>query len=197
MGFPRWRAAAAAAAVLAGLAGSALTATAASASTPAAVPSHATGRAAPRAAAGVLHDRLHAGLASLAGTAFGPVSGRGTDNEAASGTLGVFTFRGGSVNVHHTDVNNVTPKINLKACTATVFARGSWWFQGGTGKYRHAFGFGQFTFFQVTKMAGHKNGTCDTNPNDQPVSFSVKVTAWGQADSRRHGPLLTAGPGQR
>ena len=186
MGFPRWRAAAAAAAVLAGLAGSALTATAASASTPAGVPSHSQV---------AQHHGLRPEFFTIAFTpaselgvvtAFGPVSGRGTDNEAASGTLGVFTFRGGSVNVHHTDVNNVTPKINLKVCTATVFARGSWRFQGGTGKYRHAFGFGQFTFFQVTKMARHKNGTCDTNPNDQPVSFSAKVTAWGQATVAEH-----------
>ena len=97
MGFPRWRAAAAAAAVLAGLAGSALTATAASASTPAGVPSHSQvaqhhglrpefftiaftpGLGAWRG------DRLRAGLRA----------GR-TDNEAASGTLGVFTFRGGA-----------------------------------------------------------------------------------------------------
>jgi hypothetical protein len=57
----------------------------------------------------------------------------------------------------------------------------SWLLLGGTGKYRHAFGFGQFKFFEVAKLARHKDGSCDTNPNDQPVSFFGKVTAWGKA----------------
>jgi len=185
MGFPRWRAAAAAAAVLAALAGSAMTATAASAGTTPGVPSQSqvaqhhglrpqffTIVFTPAAPDGVV-------------TAYGPVQGRGTDKEV-SGTLDVFIFKHGSVNVHHTDVSNVTPKINLKACTATVSARGNWLFLGGTGKYRHAFGFGQFKFFEVAKLARNKDGTCDTNPNDQPVSFFAKVTAWGKATVGRH-----------
>ena len=185
MGFPRWRAAAVAVAVPAALAGSTLTATAASASTPPGVPSQS-------------QVAQHHGLrpefftivftpASQLGvvTAYGPVHGRGIDNEV-SGTLDVFIFKGGSVNVHHTDVSNATPKINLKACTATVFARGNWLFQGGTGKYRHAFGFGHFKFFQFAKLARDKHGTCDTNPNHPPVSFFAKVTAPGKATVGKH-----------
>jgi hypothetical protein len=103
-----------------------------------------------------------------------------------SGTLGVFTFKRGSVNVHHTDVSNVVPKINLKACTATVSARGNWLFLGGTGKYRYAFGFGQFKFSEFAKLARNKDGTCNTDPNDQPVSFFGKVTAWGKATAGKH-----------
>ena len=180
MGFPRWRTAAAAGVVLAALAGSALTATAASASTAPGVPSQSqvaqhhglqpqffTVVFTPAAPNGVV-------------TAFGPVHGQGPDN-SVSATLDVFVFRHGSVNVHHTDVSNITPTIDLKACTATVSARGNWLLLGGTGKYRHAFGFGQFTFFEVAKLARNKDGSCDTNPNDQPVSFFGKVTAWGKA----------------
>jgi hypothetical protein len=184
MGFPRWRAAAAAV-VLAALAGSALTATGASAGTAPGVPSQSQ----------VAH---HHGLrpefftivftpAAPDGvvTAYGPVYGRGTDKEV-SGTLDVFTFERGSVNVYHTDVSNLTPKINLKACTATVSARGNWLFLGGTGKYRHAFGFGQFKFFEFAKLARNKDRTCDTSPNHQPVSLFGKVTAWGKARVGQH-----------
>jgi len=182
---PRWRAAAAAAAVLAVLAGSALTATAASAGTTPGVPSQSQV---------AHHHGLRPQFFTIVFTpaapdgvvkAYGPVHGRGTDKEV-SGTLGVFTFKHGSVNVHHTDVSNVTPTINLKACTATVHARGSWLFLGGTGKYRHAFGFGHFKFFEVFKLARNKDGTCDTNPNDEPVSFFGKVTAWGKAIAGKH-----------
>jgi hypothetical protein len=113
-------------------------------------------------------------------TAFGPVNGQGTDKEA-SNTLDVLTFKHGSVNVRHTDVSNVTPKINLKACIATVFAPGKWLFQGGTGKYRNAFGFGHFKFFEIAKLARDKHGKCDTNLNHPPVSFFGQVTASGKA----------------
>jgi hypothetical protein len=118
-------------------------------------------------------------------TAYGPVYGRGTDKQV-SGTLDVVTFKPGSVNVRHTDVSDLTPKINLKACTATVSASGNWLFQGGTGKYRHAFGFGHFKFFEVDKLARDKHGKCDTNPNHQPVSFFGKVTASGKATINKH-----------
>ena len=181
MGFPRWRAAAVAAVTLAALAGPVLTATAASAGT--------TGQSQAGHHHG-LQPQFFTIVFTPAGpdgvvTAFGPVHGRGTDNEV-SGTLGVFTFRHGSVNVHHTDVSNVTPNINLKKCIATVHAYGKWVFLGGTGKYRHAFGFGQFKFFEFTKLARNTDGTCDTNPNDQPVTFFAKVTAWGKATVGRH-----------
>jgi hypothetical protein len=182
MGFPRWRAAAVAVAVPAALAGSALTATAASAGT-----THSQSQVAQHQGLRPEFFRVVFTPASPNGvvTAYGPVSGRGTDTET-SGTMGVFTFKHGSVNVHHTDVSNVAPKINLKACTATVSASGSWQFQGGTGKYRHAFGFGQFKFFQFTKLARDKHGKCDTNPNRQPVSFYGKVTASGKATVGKH-----------
>lgn len=185
MGFPRWRAAAVTAAVLAAVAGSTLTATAASAGTMSGVPSQSqiaqhhglrpqffTIVFTPAAPDGVV-------------TAYGPVHGRGTD-KGASNTLDVLTFKHGSVNVHHTDVSNVTPKINLKACTATVSASGKWLFQGGTGKYRNAFGFGHFTFFEIAKLARGKHGKCDTNLNHPPASFFGKAVASGKATIGKH-----------
>src|SRR6185437_2087390 len=185
MGFPRWRAAAVTAVVLAAVAGSTLTATAASAGTMPGVPSRSqiaqhhglrpqffTIVFTPAAPDGVV-------------TAFGPVNGQGTDKEP-SNTLDVLTFKHGSVNVHHTDVSNATPKINLKACTATVFASGNWLFQGGTGKYRNAFGFGHFKFFETAKLARDKHGKCDTNLNHPPVSFFAQVTASGKATIGKH-----------
>jgi hypothetical protein len=180
MGFPPWRAAAVAAAVLAAVAGSTLTATAAGASTTPGVASQS-------------RIAQHQGLrpqfftivftpASPDGvvTAVGPVHGRGTDKQA-SNTLDVLTFKHGSVNVHHTDVSNAAPKINRKACTATVSVSGNWLFQGGTGKYSHAFGSGHFKFFEIAKLARDKNGKCDTDPNHPPVSFFGKVIASGKA----------------
>ncbi len=186
MGFPRWRAAAVTAAVLAAVAGPTLTATAASAGTMPGVPSqsqvaqHHPGLR-PQFFTVVFTPATPGGAV----TAHGPVHGQGTNNDV-SGALSVFTFKHGSVNVHHTDVSNVSPKIDFKACTATVFASGSWLLQGGTGKYRHAFGFGHFKFFQVDKLARDKHGKCDTNPNHQPVTFFGKVTAWGKATIGRH-----------
>jgi len=182
MGFPRWRAATVAAAVLAAVAGSTLTATAASAGT---MPSQSQS---------AQHHGLRPQFFTIVFTtaapdgvvtAFGPVHGQGTDKEA-SNTLDVLTFKHGSVNVRHTDVSNVTPKINLKACTATVSAFGNWLFQGGTGKYRHAFGFGHFKFFEMAKLARDKHGKCDTNLNHPPVSFFGQVTASGKATVGKH-----------
>lgn len=180
MGFQRWRAAAVTAAVLAAVAGSTLTATAASASTTSTTASQS--RIAqhqglrPQFFTIVFTQAVPDGVV----TAFGPVRGQGTDKEA-SNTLDVLTFKHGSVNVHHTDVSDVTPKINLKACTATVSAFGNWLFQGGTGKYRHAFGFGHFKFFEIAKLARGKHGKCDTNLNHPPASFFGQVTASGKA----------------
>lgn len=185
MGFPRWRAAAVTAAVLAAVAGSTLTATAASAGTMPGVPSQ------PQIAQ---HHGLRPQFFTIVFTpaapdgvvtAYGPVHGRGTDKEA-SNTLDVLTFKDGSVNVHHTDVSNVTPKINLKACTARVFVSGEWLFQGGTGKYRNAFGFGHFTFFEIAKLARGMHGKCDTNLKHPPASFFGKVAASGKATIGKH-----------
>lgn len=181
MGFPRWRVAAVAVAVPAVLAGSTLTATAASAAT---TPSQSQVMQQQR-----LQPQFFTIVFGTSGagvvTAYGPVFGHGTDNEV-SGTMGVFTFRAGSVNVHHTDVSNVPPKINLRACTATVFASGSWQFHGGTGKYRHASGYGHFKFFEVAKLARDRHGKCSANPNQQPVSSYGKVIASGKATIGKH-----------
>jgi len=184
MRFRRWYALAVITA-LAGLAVPALTATAASAGTTPGVPSQSQA---------AHHHGLRPQFFTIVFTsaspngvvkAYGPVSGNGTDKQV-SGTLDVFIFKHGSVNVHHTNVSNLTPKINLKACTATAYAPGNWLFLGGTGKYRDAFGFGQFTFFEFAKLPRNKDGTCDTNPNAQPVFFYAKVTAWGKATAGKH-----------
>jgi hypothetical protein len=168
------------------VAGSTLTATAASASTTPGVPSQSQV---------AQHQGLRPQFFTIVFTpaapdgvvnAFGPVHGVGGTDKQVSGTLDVFTFKSGSVNVNHTDVSNVPPKINLKACTATVSASGHWVFQGGTGKYRHAFGFGHFKFFEIAKLPRDKHGKCDTNPNHQPVTFFGKVTAAGKATVGKH-----------
>lgn len=184
MGLQRWRAAAVTAAVLAAVAGSALTATAASAGTMPGVPSQSQiaqhHGLLPQFFTVVLTPAAPDGVV----TAHGPIQGRGTDKQV-SGTLDVLTFKHGSVNVHHTDVSNATPKINPKACTAAVSAGGNWLFQGGTGKYRNAFGFGHFKFFEIVKLARDKHGRCDTNLNHPPASFLGKVTASGKATIKK------------
>ena len=112
--------------------------------------------------------------------AFGPVHGRhGTDTQV-SDTLDVFNFRAGSVNVYHSPPPTSAPKIDYRACTATQFQKGHWRFAGGTGKYRHAIGWGHFKlkFFAVLKRVNHK---CDTNPNHEPKYFQVVVIASGVA----------------
>ncbi len=181
MGFSRWRAAAVAAAVLTAVAGSTLTATAASAGTMPSQSQSAQHGLRPQFFTVVFTQAAPDGVV----TAFGPVNGHGTDKQV-SNTLDVMTFKKGSVNVQHTDVSNATPKINLKACTATVSASGNWRFQGGTGKYRNAFGFGHFNFFETAKLARDKHGKCDTNLNHPPVSFFAQVTAAGKATIAKH-----------
>jgi hypothetical protein len=177
MKFRPWRTAAAAAAVLAGLAVPALSASTASAATtgrPGFQPEFFTILITQASPLGTVH-------------AYGPVRGTGTDTENSTGNAGVFTFPGGTVNVHHTNVNNVQPRINYRACTATAFATGSWRFEGGTGIYRHAAGFGRFAFTEVVVLPHYSNGRCDTNPNAQPVSFTVRVFARGLATTgQRH-----------
>jgi hypothetical protein len=116
--------------------------------------------------------------------AFGPVRGTGTDNEKTP-TLGVFSFtRHGqvsTVNVLHTDVNNVQPQVSLRSCTAAADARGHWLFDGGTGRYRHVFGFGAFRFHLFLKFARDKHGHCRIGPKTQPAFSVFSVVAWGRA----------------
>lgn len=109
----------------------------------------------------------------------GPVSGYGSDNEV-SPVKGIFTFRGGSVNVYHTDVSGAQPRVNRASCTATTYASGRWLLAGGTGRYQGAYGFGQFRFFQFAKFARH-NGACVITARTQPAYSFAYVTAFGQA----------------
>ena len=117
--------------------------------------------------------------------AFGPVHGRGMDIESATSNMqAVFDFgHGNTVNVWHSDVSNAAPKVNLKSCTGTAYAAGHWKFLGGTGKYKHAFGFGKFKFalFIVFNTRHHK---CDTT--SEPKLVLVKVFGWGKATAGKH-----------
>lgn len=182
MRFPGWRTALAAVAV-AGLAVPALTATAASAGTQPGVPSQSQ-------ISGHRHELkpefftiTAEGDADGVVNAYGPVRGTGTDSEKTD-TLGVLTFDHGTVNAYHTDLSNLQPEINWKACTATARAHGNWVFLGGTGKYENAFGFGQFRFslFLVFKKHHHE---CKITEKTQPESSLVQVVAWGKATAGR------------
>ena len=117
--------------------------------------------------------------------AFGPIHFQNwTDPQPPpSGTLDRLVSPGGfnSIRVFHTNVDNVVPVINDEFCTATADGTGNWRIRGGTGRFREAFGFGQFNFSIVLVLARSVDGACDTNMNDQPLFFRFFVHAWGQA----------------
>lgn len=187
MRLPGWRAALAAAAV-AGLAVPALTATAASAGVQPGVPSQSQ-------MSGHRHElRPEKFTIKIVNDnpgqvwARGPVHGWATDTEK-TGTTAVFDFgRGNTVNVLHTDVSNLQPVIDNRACTATATASGHWLFDGGTGTYAKAFGFGQFRFklFLVFKKH-HGKCACKITAKTRPAYSLVLVRAWGKATAgHRH-----------
>lgn len=114
-------------------------------------------------------------------SASGPIRGTGGTDVEQNNTMGVFSFdlplR--SVNVFHTDVNNVNPVItNPRFCVATAMADGNWAFAGGTGIYRNATGFGTFRF-TLTLVLQRKHHRCDLNA--QPRFSLVRVFASGLA----------------
>ena len=112
--------------------------------------------------------------------ASGPIRGVGTD-QSLSNTFDVFAFPRGDVNVYHSDLSNVTPRINYRSCTAFASATGRWAVRGGTRLYRHASGFGTFRFSLYLQLRRLRNGRCDTNPNRPPRSSFALVSAYGQA----------------
>lgn len=124
--------------------------------------------------------------------AAGPVHGFARDLESqTSATTGVFVFsRHTSVTVRHTDVSDTPLKLNRWTCTETGTAFGKWKFDGGTGRYSHAFGFGHFRFDISVKLArvhdkDHDRdwGRCDTNPKHQPELVLINVYAAGLASA--------------
>jgi hypothetical protein len=119
----------------------------------------------------------------------GPVRGTASDAEKTP-TLGVFDFGGhNTVNVRHTDVNNIQPsRFDYRACAAFAFAAGRWQFDGGTGRYRDAFGTGRFRFVLTLIFARHRDGRCVIGPRTQPAHVRVFADATG---------LATAGHGGR
>jgi hypothetical protein len=131
--------------------------------------------------------------------AFGPIRGTGTDKQV-NDNLDVFTFPRGSVNVAHWAKAHKGPKIDSRSCTAFYFENGKWKIKGGTDKYRHAEGSGQYKLitFVVLKRLGHngkvsqsatdhKHGRCDTNMNDEPEYFETTVFATGVSSLGKHG----------
>jgi hypothetical protein len=120
-------------------------------------------------------------------TADGPVMGTGTDIESSTNpTQAVFDFGdGNTVNVLHTDVSNVQPTIDLRSCTATVVAFGSWLFDGGTGTYKRVFGFGHFRFFLFAVFKKHHHH-CKITEKTQPKHVFIIVKAWGKATLGKH-----------
>jgi hypothetical protein len=116
--------------------------------------------------------------------ASGPVHGTFGDDQV-SGTSDVFTSDQGNVNVLHTDVSNVQPQTDLRSCTASAVAFGHWLFDGGTAKYKNAFGFGRFKFTLFAVFRKH-HGRCRITEKTQPKFVIVKVTAWGKATAGHH-----------
>jgi hypothetical protein len=169
MRFPGWRAASIAL-VVAGLAVP-LTATAASAS-----PRHDLS---PQSFTLVFSPRAQNGDVN----ARGPVHGQGGTDNQTSNTTDFFVFNhGNSVKVRHTDVSNVPARINWRNCTAAGFANGRWTFDGGTGRYANATGFGHFTFAEFYKLDRTRSGRCDPNP-DHAKSFLIVVNGSGVASA--------------
>ncbi len=125
--------------------------------------------------------------------AAGPVRGRGLDYESQTDpSKAVFVFKKGTVNVWH-DAVGQNPKVDPRSCTIYDVETGSWKFTGGTGKYRHVFGFGRFRFtlfatFRVIRKHHHR--ACDLK--DGPEHQSIFVTAWGQSTLGQHGHGLAA-----
>jgi len=101
----------------------------------------------------------------------------GLDNETSQ-TTGTFEFRGGNVYVWHSSVPN--PHINKYTCAGSLNYSGYWAFTGGTGKYRHAKGHGQFWLNEYLNLQ-KKHGQCDYNQNDEPAAFNLNVYAQGVA----------------
>jgi hypothetical protein len=118
--------------------------------------------------------------------AFGPVNGSALDTEL-SNTQAVFDFGDDTtVNVLHSDVSNVQPAVDLRSCTATADATGHWLFDGGTGRYQNAFGFGAFKFHLFVQFRKHHHH-CRVNMHTQPKLTVIDVTAWGRATAgHRH-----------
>jgi hypothetical protein len=113
--------------------------------------------------------------------AFGPVRGMAADIENSNNVQSLFDFGDGStVNVFHTDVNNVNPQIDLRSCTATADATGFWAFLGGTGRYSRALGTGQFRFSLFLQFKRHHHH-CRITMHTQPELTVVNVTAFGRA----------------
>jgi len=171
--FQGWRAALAGAAVIAGLALPAVAAGPASAAN-AGGGGHGLR---PELITETMSPKTPNGVVNM----YGPIRGRDGTDKTVSNTLDVFVFTRGTVTIRHTNVSNVAPKINFRACTATVSATGHWLIPGGTRAYRHAFGFGTFTFREFAVLPRHKNGSCNTNPNAQPVYFALLIVGTGRA----------------
>lgn len=135
-------------------------------------------------------------------TAFGPIQGRGTDIPQ-SNTTDLFAFRRGSVNVDHRAVSDSQPRLDFRACTATIYEKGRWQLDPpGTGKYTRARGWGQYDATIVLGFRGgrHDGGPGDSAPqgggrdhkcridlNGQPKTQVVDVFAQGQVSLGQHG----------
>jgi hypothetical protein len=118
--------------------------------------------------------------------AFGPVRGMAADIENSNNVQSLFDFGGNNtVNVFHSDVNNVQPQIDLQSCTATADAAGFWAFLGGTGRYSRALGVGQFQLHVFLQFKRHHH-RCRITMNSQPELTVVDVTAFGKATAGQH-----------
>lgn len=128
--------------------------------------------------------------------AFGPVHGFGGTDRQVSETLDVFVFDHGSVNVRHSPSGE--PRVDPRSCTATLTQFGAWKFDGGTGEFRHADGFGHFKLFEFAVLnrlhdgkghggdrKGDGRGRCDVK--GEPKFFKVTVEGRGLATVGDHG----------
>lgn len=90
--------------------------------------------------------------------ATGPVALHlGTDT-TVSNTRDTFARLGNSVNVRHTGIP--VPVVNRSLCTVSLSQTGLWRFQGGTGLYAHARGFGSFQLSGLLHFPQNRLGRC-------------------------------------
>jgi hypothetical protein len=141
------------------------------------------------------------GVSAPSGTVkgFGPIRGQGTDT-VVSDSRDLFAFDRGSVYVNHKAKTDSQPKLDLKACTATIYETGTWQLDPpGTGKYDKARGWGKYAATIVLGFRVRHHGPdaaswdrhhrCRIdlgNPKIQPKTATVDVFAWGQSSLGKH-----------
>jgi hypothetical protein len=92
------------------------------------------------------------------------------------GTSGL-NFKHGVLRVYHKPVSQ-SMKVNPKSCYFTFKEKADYWITGGTGRYRHAKGWG-VAHVSFSGVLPKKNGKCNENANPLPGSALTTFQAQG------------------